>query len=83
MELATFKADGFRSVSASSSKDAAVTFGNRLARRELGKRGECINVRQDSWSEDGSYSTFQLMIGLPSKSGGFDFRNEWITVRKG
>jgi hypothetical protein len=82
MKLTTFKADGFRSVSAESGKDAAMVFGDRLARREFGKRGSCINARLDSWDTDGQSGTFQLMIGLPAEGGGFDFRNEWITVRK-
>jgi hypothetical protein len=63
-----------------SAKDAAWLFANRLAKRELGKRGYCHHVRRDGVSTDGRYANFEAFIGVPAQGGGTDGHNVWLAV---
>ena len=40
-----------------------------LARREYGKRGVCRSTNLESWTEDGSFQSYQAFIGLPDGNG--------------
>jgi hypothetical protein len=63
-----------------SAKDAAWLFANRLAKRELGKRGYCHHVRMDGASTDGRYANYQAFIGIPAQGGGTSGKNVWLSV---
>lgn len=75
-----------RSDEVASFNDAADIFANRLARRELGKRGYARIVRPDSWSEDGTSATYQVFIGTDERPFGRNGsvetvgRNVWLYV---
>lgn len=60
----------------SSPREAAET----LARREYGKRGVCVTLRTDSWSEDGRRVVYEAFIGRPVRGscGSVAGRNVWL-----
>ena len=58
-----FCSSGFRPVTADDERAAAETFASRQARREYGKSGYVYLLRLDSWSENGSCTTYDAFIG--------------------
>lgn len=53
-----------------------------VARREYGRTGFCRICNLDSWSPDGSLSTYQCFIGYPNRHGGFGGKNIWVYWRR-
>ena len=55
--------------------DAARVFAGRTARADYGRRGCVGALRLDSWSEDGTFCSYEAFIGSPAVGGGVDGRN--------
>lgn len=58
-----FYCTGFRSVTATSMRDAASIFATRAARRSYGRRGYASLLAARAWSEDGRLSEFSAFVG--------------------
>jgi hypothetical protein len=83
IELATFRADGFRDVQAESAREAAEIFATRQARRDYGRNGHCRTIRLDSWTEGGKSHMFEAFIGRPVRGeNATSGRNVWVYVRR-
>jgi hypothetical protein len=67
----------FQPVEADSGPEAVRTFADRLARKMYGKRGTVGNIRQDSWNEAETSSTWEVFVGYPN-DGGVTGRNVWL-----
>ena len=59
----TYICSGFRPVKADSNKEAANIFANREARNRYGRGGYAIDVKENSWSQDGSFVAYESFIG--------------------
>lgn len=90
--MSTYRCDGFRPIERGAevgyrlietAQDAAYVFGDRLAKRRFGRKGECPVVRLDSHRQDNTGFNFEVFVGRGTSDGGTSGRNEWlyITVR--
>lgn len=79
--MARFVCEDFRPVEAFDGRAAAEIFGGRLARREFGRRGECVTVRLDTSSERGRAGHYQVSVGYPEGQGRYRVWDRWLTVR--
>lgn len=79
-ELKKFICEGFRPVFAATPREAAEIFAGRLARRRFGKKGVVATLRADSWTEDGTSTTFEAFIARSEGQGQCTGKNEWFHV---
>lgn len=75
-----FRCNGYRSVLAYSSREAAEIFANRAAKRIYGSRGYCHHVRNDCHSPDNRNNIYEAYIGVPVRGGGCSGTNIWLAV---
>ena len=76
-----YTCDGFLSVEAESMREAAEIFGERLARRKYGKRGQVGACRCNGHTQDGSYGDYDLFIGYPSDQNQTTGHNVMLSIR--
>jgi hypothetical protein len=86
--MTTYHCDGFKPIklgaeigwrTIETANDAAWVFGERLAKRRHGKRGECAICRLDSYRQDNNGFSFEVFIGV-GRDGGTSGRNEWLYI---
>lgn len=91
--MTTYHCDGFEPIKQGDeigcrlierAQDAAYVFGERLAKRRYGRRGECPVVHLDSYRQDQTGFSFEVFVGRGIGSGDISGRNEWlyVTVRE-
>ena len=91
--MTTYHCDGFKPIKQGEeigyrlierAQDAAYVFGDRLAKRRFGRRGECPVARLNCSRQDQTGFSFEVFVGRGTRDGGTSGRNEWIyvTVRK-
>ena len=91
--MTTYHCDGFKPIKQGDeigyrlierAQDAAYIFGERLAKRQYGRRGECPVARLDNYRSDNTAFNFEVFVGTGTGNGGTSGHNEWlyITVRE-
>jgi len=60
--------------------DAARAFASLFARREYGKRGTVVTLREDLHREDGRWFQFNAFVGHSTATGGYKGRNILFSV---
>jgi len=81
-----YHCSGFKSIdeaNLSEYEGAIDVFARRLARREYGKRGEAVIVRENARSQDGRLVEYDVFIGTKDRCNrGWVGRNVFLSVTK-
>lgn len=81
--MTTYTTNGMRSIRSNGLELAQgqiiMIFGNRMAKKSFGRRGECVLTRVNAWSQDGSIWECEIFIGTKNGSG-WNGRNVQFTV---